>query len=123
MDSVPASVFFQIGSIYCNASTNAHSKSERRFRALYGTSESICSNVWEHLRRNLVNNSKPLYLLFAFAFLKIYATESIFHTIFKVDEDTFRKWSRYFVKKISEIPNVSFEKQYKIYFLSVVRQY
>jgi hypothetical protein len=64
---------------------------ERDFTSLFGISANVCSVVW-----NLCDfpvGTKPIHLLWAFLFLKIYATEPVLLAIADgPTRKTFRKW-------------------------------
>ena len=70
----------------------SHSIAKRRFRALFGTSPTVCSTIWRLLSNKLPKGSKPKHLLWACLFLKIYATEQVNSVITGADPKTFRKW-------------------------------
>lgn len=74
-----------------------------RFRAFFGISPAICTDIWNLLRpeENMRRGAMHFHLLWAFAFLKIYATEVVLASLFHCDEKTFRKWSKIFVVAVS----------------------
>lgn len=114
MLEVTPNQFFQLCSIYFNRSSSVSSTSDRRFMAMYGASPLVCTKIWDHLRNNLHQLARPVYLLLSISFLKFYTTENVFQAIFNVDEKTFRKWTKYFIQRISVINNVSSSFLYKI---------
>ena len=68
---------------------------DRRFRSFFGTTWHICAILWNHLTHTLVADHKyvkPIHLLWALLFLKLYKTKAIHATIAGTDERTFRKW-------------------------------
>jgi hypothetical protein len=74
---------------------------DRDFKALFGISANVCSVVW-----NLCNfpiGTKPVHLLWAFLFLKVYGTEPVL--IYIVDSGpnrkTFRKWIWIVIEEIA----------------------
>jgi hypothetical protein len=71
----------------------------RRFRAHFGATPHICHLLWNEIAaRNLhPQTTKPLYLLCALMFLKLYATEHVHRALVGLDERTFREWSRYYI--------------------------
>lgn len=66
---------------------------ERRFRGLFGTTANICSIIWQSLSANNLhpNCTKPLYLLCALLFLKLYATEESNKSMTGLDENNIKK--------------------------------
>lgn len=52
-------------------------------------------------------SSRPVHLLWALLFLKVYGSEHTHRMIANVDEKTFRKWSWCFVHLLSDIDVVS----------------
>jgi len=86
---------------------------DSRIRAMFGAPLNVIADIWNRVwkklsnaeRDSLINDSvKYKYLLYALVFLKVYATTTAHCSM--VDwpsEKTFRKWSWYFVKKISEL--------------------
>lgn len=86
---------------------------DRRIRAFFGAPTSIISNIWNLVWVKLSKQESDSiiddgvqfkYLLYALVFMKVYSTEEVHCSI--VDwpsTKTFRKWSWYFVKKISEL--------------------
>ena len=80
----------------------------RRFRAFFGASPEVCSQLWDHLSPSETINrlARPKHLLWALVFLKVYASESVLCTLVSCpDEKTFRKWTRVFVDEISYLEN------------------
>ena len=80
----------------------------RRFRAFFGASPEVCSQLWDHLSPSETINrlARPKHLLWALIFLKVYASESVLCTLVSCpDEKTFRKWTRIFVDEISYLEN------------------
>ena len=54
----------------------------------------------------------PIYLLLALHFLKNYCTECVMHNIFDLDKKTIRKWTRIYVKRISNIKVICLSDRY-----------
>lgn len=76
----------------------------RRFRAFFGASAAVCSDIWGMLRpeETMPKGSKPEHLLWSLVFLKVYASEQVLRSLVgSPDEKTFRKWSQLFVLAIS----------------------
>lgn len=76
----------------------------RKFMSFFGTTPFICSMLWAFLEplENMPNGVKPVHLLWALLFLKVYATESVHCALVGgVDEKTFRKWTWIFVHDIA----------------------
>ena len=77
---------------------------QRRYRAFFGASPVVCSQVWERLSPNdtIDRLARPKHLLWALLFIKVYASEPVLCTLVDCpDEKTFRKWTRLFVESIS----------------------
>ena len=79
----------------------------RRFRAYFGTSSKVSCFSWTMLQSNIPVNSKGEQLLRALMFLKVCSTQNMNSKIVRVDEKTFRKWSRIMVKALSRLDMVS----------------
>jgi hypothetical protein len=77
------------------------------FRAMFGAGPNICAIVWGMIIANnasLEDGAKPVHMLWAFMFLKLYCAESVLAALAGgVHEQTFRKWTWYFVEKISDL--------------------
>ena len=67
----------------------------RRFRALFGTTPSVCSMFWALMCGRCRQGSGPEHFLWTLSFLKEYATEHALAALACVDEKTVRKlqWS------------------------------
>jgi hypothetical protein len=65
---------------------------DRDFTSLFGISTNICSVVWTLC--DFPSGTKPIYLLWAFLFLKVYGTEPVLLAIVGgPTRKTFRKWA------------------------------
>jgi hypothetical protein len=53
-----------------------------------------------------IHGGRPQHLLWAILFLTLYDTESVHARIAQVDEDTFRKWSWLYIKKLSYLEDL-----------------
>ena len=66
---------------------------ERRFRACFGTTAHICSQLWSLCSHLLIaEGAMPVHLLWALLFLKQYNTEEVNASMAGCDEKTFRHW-------------------------------
>jgi hypothetical protein len=66
---------------------------ERRFRACFGTTARICSQLWSLCSHILIaEGAMPVHLLWALMFLKQYNTEEVNASMAGCDEKTFRHW-------------------------------
>jgi len=67
---------------------------KRHFHALFGCSAYICSMLWEYLaeNRNILRGAKPVHLLWALLFLKLYNNEEASSLICGCTRKTFRQW-------------------------------
>lgn len=80
----------------------------RKFRAIFGVPPYICVSIWTQLQDGLNQGSEKKHLLWCLHHMKVYSTENVNCAIWGCDEKTFRKWSWYFIGKISLINIVSF---------------
>jgi hypothetical protein len=86
-----------------------HPLNERRFRSWFGSNPNVCAQIWEDLltteiaEARIPLNSDPDYFLMALYFLKVYSTEEHRSGTFGIGERTVRKWSWYFVAKLSAL--------------------
>lgn len=84
---------------------------EARFKSHFGTQPRICSDVWTRINpaASMPTGAKPVHLLWALMFLKLYSSESVLCTLASageaVDEKTLRKWVWMFVPAIADITN------------------
>ena len=82
-----------------------------RYRSVFGTNPTVLSITWNMIDEDgLDPSAKPVHILWACMFLKIYASEAVNALLASgankgkpVNEETFRKWSWYFVREISEL--------------------
>ena len=96
----PPENFMEIGLMLMQrVSLLSSDTNERRFRALFGTNSHNCSRIWSLIEVD-DDGARPVHLLWALMFLKVYAAEEVNATIAGVHEDTFRKWSWLFTKAI-----------------------
>jgi hypothetical protein len=87
-------------------SNTAHKTEMARFRAAFGAGPNICSIVWGKIIAQTVleNGAKPVHMLWAFMFMKLYCTESVLASLAGgVHEQTLRKWAWYFIEQISNL--------------------
>ena len=77
-----------------------------RFRSMFGTGPNICALLWKRISSStsIPNGGKTVHLLWALMLLKLYCAESVLATLAGgVHEQTFRKWSWWFVEAISNL--------------------
>ena len=76
-----------------------------RFVAYFGVSPRIVEDCWLLILNSLLypTGIQPIHLLWTLMHLKVYATEIVLAGIAKVDEKTFRKWSRVVRKIMAEL--------------------
>ena len=84
---------------------------QRRFRASFGASPEVCVELWQMTYASLPVLLTFEHLLWAFLFLKIYASESVLAGIVGVDEKTYRLHVWTVIKSISDLKGnvVSFD--------------
>ena len=97
------------GSKIMNRSKKSFYTFNRRFRAHFGTTPTVCLIIWERLDpfESILPYHRGVqfkHLLWALLFMKIYGTEHL-HTslVGGVDEKTFRKWSWIFIDAIADL--------------------
>ena len=76
----------------------------RRFRSHFGIDWHLCSKLWFLLMPYLIDEvkrAKPMHLLWALLFLKLYDGEEILASKVGCDEKTFRKWTWNIIDLIS----------------------
>jgi hypothetical protein len=106
-----AAVFFSLGvAIMCRSLVVRKESNDRRFRTFFGTSPAVCARIWVLVKpfETMPTGVKPVHLLWALMFLKLYCAESVHATLAgagqkSVDEKTFRKWSWLFVESINHL--------------------
>ena len=64
-----------------------------RFKSHFGITPMACEVVWEKISPEKPINCKPIHLLIALSFLKMYNTEPQRHSLFGLDEKTIRKYT------------------------------
>jgi hypothetical protein len=92
------------------AKTITNTKSKRSFKARFGTSPEVCSEVWERLQPHRPKGALPKHLLRALMFLKLYSSEDVLSDMVGTTRKTFRKWVWLMVKAISKIKAPSGKK-------------
>ena len=85
------------------AETITNTKSKRSFKAKFGTSPEVCSELWERLQPHRPKGALPKHLLRALMFLKLYSSEDVLSDMVGTTRKTFRKWVWLMVKAISKI--------------------
>ena len=83
---------------------------DRRFRAFFGISSRTCARVWKLLVANAdededKNVARPVHLLWALFFMKVYNTRSVNGSIANCDEKTFVKWTWVVLEGLSDLCN------------------
>ena len=80
---------------------------DRRFRSCFGAPRSdVVADLWNKIkdRGDCKDGLSPKHLLWALVFLKVYSTVEILCSIVRwPNEKTYREWSWYFVRRISEL--------------------
>ena len=76
-----------------------------RFRSCFGAPSRVVAELWNRIEPTVDEpGAHPKHLLWALVFLKVYSTEEVHCAIVGWPSTrTFRKWSWYFVRKISEL--------------------
>lgn len=79
-----------------------------RFRSHYGSNPLVYSELCEDLQTTniaeaRVDDMKIHYFLMSIHFLKCYPTAEQQSALFKVDEKTARKWTRFYISKIAAL--------------------
>jgi hypothetical protein len=74
------------------AKTTTNTKSKRSFKAKFGTSPEVCSELWERLQPHQPKGALPKHLLRALMFLKLYSSEDVLSDMVGTMRKTFRRW-------------------------------
>ena len=91
---------------YHHTNNEASSTEMQRFEAMFGTSPTICSLLWEMLdpTNTMPNGVKGFHFFWGLMFFKLYASEAVQCAISGgVDENTFRKWSWFFISGLADL--------------------
>ena len=89
-----------------------------RFRAMFGCSSLICSELWLLIETNagaIAAKVKPCHLLWALIFLELYKSIWVLAAIVGTTEKTYMKWVRLVVSIISLADNVVSSFAYFVY--------
>ena len=73
---------------------------ERRFKELFGVDAEVCTVLWDELLAYKPDGGKPIHLLWALIFCKVYGTEEVHCTIADVSPMTYRRWVWSFLNSI-----------------------
>ena len=99
--------FLRLGNDILQRKRNEAKFSERiRYRATFGVSPQIVAWLWGAINsmEELLNGAKPVHLLWGLMFLKLYCSEPVLAALAGgVHEQTYRKWSWYFVEQIANL--------------------
>jgi hypothetical protein len=80
-----------------------------RFKSWFGSHPIVCAQIWEDLLTTEIVEARILptddidHFFMALYFLKVYCTEQLRSGMFNLGEKTVRKWTWYFVEKISAL--------------------
>lgn len=101
MASLLTNTFWIKGMEYAKRNISETEANRRRFVSLFGTSPTICTEIWAMIEPRI-----PFvlhhHLLWGLLFLKLYANEAaLCGMVGGVDEKTFRKWSWTIIEAIS----------------------
>ncbi|GKZ00549.1 hypothetical protein MPSEU_001007300 [Mayamaea pseudoterrestris] len=106
---VPPEHFADLGNeIMARRGRGVSSRTDRRFRATFGTTPALCSTLWMRLdpSRTMHQKAEPKHLLWSLMLLKLYLCEhALAALVGGVDEKTVAKWSWLFIDKISSLEN------------------
>jgi len=92
--------FLLIGNAMLDVANLAEKTQKRRWRALFGTSALVMSQLWNRLtqQNRLPPKGRPKHLLWMCVFLKVYRSEAVHCKLVGVrDEKTYRKWVWLFI--------------------------
>jgi hypothetical protein len=81
----------------------------RTFLAIFGVSAYVCSIIWEYLieEPRRLRGAKPIHLMWALMFLKLYNIEETNAIICQCDVQTFRKWVAIVMRALASLDVVS----------------
>lgn len=88
-------------------SFNSSLSGNRKFRAFFGVSSTICAILWNLIEQEHAN-SETKHLLWCLFFLKNYNIEHVNASIFEVDEKTYRLWVWRFIRMLASLKVVCF---------------
>lgn len=107
-----AAQFIELGRLTAKYKySNSAAVSLRRFKSNFGVPADVVACVWELLIESplLLNHlpgllvPDPVHLLWALMLLKRYDTMDVLAAALKIDEDTLRKWSHFYLEAIAEL--------------------
>ena len=89
------------GDILARANRDGRLGRNRDFKSLFGVSANICSVVWNLC--DFPRGTKPVHLLWAFLFMKVYGTEPVLIAIVNSgpNKKTFRKWAWNVIEEVA----------------------
>ena len=106
--TVDEDVFIDIGRLLCRAEGILSKKFiERKFKSMFGVSPFLCNALWYRLRISKNADFFPRHLLMGLCFLKLYAVEHVYCSIFNVSEKTIRHYQWMVISEISKLKLVS----------------
>ena len=78
---------------------------DRKFRAHFGVSPLVCYLVWMLLAnaKRLPTGAKPIHLLPALLFMKVYSSEAVLSPKVGMDEKTYREWNWQMIESIASL--------------------
>eukprot|EP00977_Amphora_coffeiformis_P014191 scaffold3912_cov136-Amphora_coffeaeformis.AAC.5 len=100
-----------VGSIALSQRPLSASTKERRFKAHFGSKAMVVAILWETLQLTSIadavikdpKESDFKHYLMTLYFMQNYPTEETLASRFNLHEQTARKWTRYYIKKISAL--------------------
>ena len=87
------------------AKTMVNCRSNRSYRAKFGCSPLVCTDLWERLKNKRPRGAQAKHLLWALLFLKTYNTEDNLSELIGTTSKTFRKWTWLMLKAIHKLKN------------------
>ena len=98
--NLPPEAFHKLGTEIVTRDPAAANLELRDYVAFFGTSPTIVSELW-NLIDNKVKSAKPMHILWACMFMKLYIPEDALCILLGTSKNTMRKWMWYFIEEIS----------------------
>lgn len=79
------------------------------FKSFIGVSTNSCAHIWNKLKHEQTRSLKPVHLLWALSFLKLYNVENVGCLLWKCDRKTYRKWIWIVIGRLAGLKQVRFK--------------
>ena len=101
--------FLVLGNEYTKSTKSSSVIKLRRFINHFGVNPKLIATIWSLIRelKMLRTGCKRKYILMTFCFIKCNISENKAHSMFDVDEKTFREWKYHLMEVMSRMKVVS----------------